>query len=52
MDASFETAPSAIVRVGAVVPWDVNEQGRVFANSFDEYTRRVEQVEFTGSQEG
>lgn len=50
--ASYETAPSTVVRVGAVELWGVNEWGWFFANSFNEYTQRVEQVEFTGPHDG
>jgi hypothetical protein len=50
--ASYETKPSAIVRVGAVELWGLNEWGWFFANSFNEYTQRVEQVSFTGPHDG
>lgn len=50
--ASYETKPTALVRVGPVELWGINEWGWFFANSFNEYTQRVEQVGFTGAHEG
>ncbi|MFA1612437.1 hypothetical protein [Halobellus rubicundus] len=50
--ADYETAPTTVVRVGPVELWGANEWGWFFANSFNEYTQRVEQVEFEGSHEG
>ncbi|MDS0300253.1 hypothetical protein NDI76_16015 [Halogeometricum sp. S1BR25-6] len=52
MYASYDTKSSAIVRVGAVELWGINEWGWFFANSFNEYTQRVEQVEFNGAHDG
>jgi len=49
---AYDADPSTEVRVGPVELWGVNEWGWFFANSFNEYTQRVEQVEFTGSHEG
>jgi hypothetical protein len=50
--ASYDAGPSAIVRVGAVELWGSNEWGWFVANSFNEYTQRVEPVEFEGSHGG
>ena len=52
MYASYDTKLSAIVHVGPVELWGINEWGWFFANSFNEYTQRVEQVEFHGSHDG
>ncbi|MBX0298302.1 hypothetical protein [Haloarcula nitratireducens] len=52
MYASYNTKSSAMVRVGAVELWGINEWGWFFANSFNEYTQRVEQIEFNGSHDG
>jgi hypothetical protein len=49
---AYETEPSAIVHVGAVELWGINEWGWFFANGFDEYTQRVEQVAFDGPHRG
>lgn len=49
---SYETNPDAIVHVGPVELWGINEWGWFFANSFNEYTQRVEQTEIIGSHEG
>jgi len=50
--ADYDAPPSTTVRVGPVELWGANEWGWFFANSFNEYTQRVDQVEFEGAHEG
>ena len=50
--ATYETKDTAIVQAGPVELWGINEWGWFFANSFNEYTQRVQQVRFNGSHAG
>jgi hypothetical protein len=50
--ASYDAKPSAVVRVGPIELWGINEWGWFFANSFNEYTQRAEGVELDGPHEG
>lgn len=50
--ATYDTKASALVRVGPVELWGINEWGWFFANSFNEYTQYVPQVESVGPHDG
>lgn len=50
--ASYDAESDAIVRVGSVELWGINEWGWFFANSFNEYTQYVEGAEFDGAHDG
>lgn len=52
MNASYDTKESAIVHIGGVELWGINEWGWFFANSFNEYTQRVDQVKLIGAHDG